>query len=68
MIIRCDLRGPDNAVRVRQVRVLGQPAVDNSQSVLPAHVALQNHTEVETLRVFRLITSQVRPNKSFDYE
>ncbi|XP_047524361.1 E3 ubiquitin-protein ligase MYCBP2 isoform X3 [Pieris napi] len=55
--VRCELRGPDPAVRVRQVRVLSGPQPHGTLS-------LQNHplhslTEKDTLRVFRLLTSQV---------
>ncbi|CAB3259020.1 unnamed protein product [Arctia plantaginis] len=55
MRVRCELRGPEPAVRVRQVRVLGMPiAAPTSQ----AHL-LHALAETDTLRVFRLLTSQV---------
>ncbi|CAK1588084.1 unnamed protein product [Parnassius mnemosyne] len=55
--VRCELRGPEAAVRVRQVRVLSVP-VPHPTSALPSH-ALQSLVEQDTLRVFRLLTSQV---------
>lgn len=60
-IIKLELRGPDNSVRVRQIRVLG--SVDGeSLQVGKQYNCLtlqQRNCEAETLRVFRLITSQV---------
>ncbi|XP_069365103.1 E3 ubiquitin-protein ligase MYCBP2 isoform X3 [Maniola hyperantus] len=54
--VRCELRGPEPAVRVRQVRVLGAPAAaPDSTEAHPLHVL----AERDTLRVFRLLTSQV---------
>ncbi|XP_038216347.1 E3 ubiquitin-protein ligase highwire [Zerene cesonia] len=55
--VRCELRGPDPAVRVRQVRVLSGPQLNPSQCV-QTH-PLHSLTEKDTLRVFRLLTSQV---------
>ncbi|XP_050560251.1 E3 ubiquitin-protein ligase MYCBP2 isoform X7 [Spodoptera frugiperda] len=56
--VRCELRGPEPAVRVRQVRVLGAPTMLASAAATPAHV-LHGLSETDTLRVFRLLTSQV---------
>jgi len=62
-VIRIELRGPDNTLRVRQVRILGD--IDgqemNTRVVknLSAIAIQQKNCEAETLRVFRLITSQV---------
>ncbi|KAJ8737500.1 hypothetical protein PYW08_000095 [Mythimna loreyi] len=56
--VRCELRGPEPAVRVRQVRVLGSPTPLASAAATPAHV-LHGLSETDTLRVFRLLTSQV---------
>ncbi|XP_045784545.1 E3 ubiquitin-protein ligase MYCBP2 [Maniola jurtina] len=54
--VRCELRGPEPAVRVRQVRVLGAPAATpDSTEAHPLHLL----AERDTLRVFRLLTSQV---------
>ncbi|CAG4984339.1 unnamed protein product, partial [Parnassius apollo] len=55
--VRCELRGPEAAVRVRQVRVLSVPTPYSTNS-MPTH-ALQSLVEQDTLRVFRLLTSQV---------
>ncbi|KAF6200677.1 hypothetical protein GE061_005120 [Apolygus lucorum] len=60
-VIRLELKGGDNSMRIRQVRVLGK-ADGESLKVSPQHSAQsiqQRNTETETLRVFRLITSQV---------
>ncbi|CAK1588067.1 unnamed protein product [Parnassius mnemosyne] len=54
--VRCELRGPEDAVCVRQVRVLSMPA-PHPTSALPSH-ALQSLVEQDTLRVFRLLTLQ----------
>uniref|UniRef100_A0A2A4JU85 RCR-type E3 ubiquitin transferase n=1 Tax=Heliothis virescens TaxID=7102 RepID=A0A2A4JU85_HELVI len=56
--VRCELRGPEAAVRVRQLRVLGAPAPQPAAAASPAHV-LHQLAETDTLRVFRLLTSQV---------
>nr|XP_049693135.1 E3 ubiquitin-protein ligase MYCBP2 isoform X3 [Helicoverpa armigera] len=56
--VRCELRGPEAAVRVRQVRVLGAPAPQPAAAASPAHL-LHQLAEADTLRVFRLLTSQV---------
>ncbi|XP_062904556.1 E3 ubiquitin-protein ligase MYCBP2 isoform X16 [Mobula hypostoma] len=60
-IIKIELKGPENTLRVRQVKVLGWK---DSESIkiggqISASVAQQKNCEAETLRVFRLITSQV---------
>ncbi|CAH2036091.1 unnamed protein product, partial [Iphiclides podalirius] len=55
--VRCELRGPEASVRVRQLRVLSVPrALATAHE--PRH-ALQTVVEHDTLRVFRLLTSQV---------
>ncbi|XP_052752649.1 E3 ubiquitin-protein ligase MYCBP2 isoform X3 [Galleria mellonella] len=56
--VRCELRGPEPAVRVRQVRILSAPAPVAAQAASPAQV-LHGLSEADTLRVFRLLTSQV---------
>ncbi|GBP93144.1 hypothetical protein EVAR_69406_1 [Eumeta japonica] len=57
--VRCELRGPEPAVRVRQLRVLAAPApLPSSVGNTPASI-LHGLVETETLRVFRLVTSQV---------
>ncbi|XP_063837952.1 E3 ubiquitin-protein ligase highwire-like [Ostrinia nubilalis] len=56
--VRCELRGAEPAVRVRQVRVLSAPAPAPAAAVAPARV-LHAVAEADALRVFRLLTSQV---------
>lgn len=60
-VIRLELKGPDNSLRLRQVRVLGE-VEGESTKMSRQHSALtiqQRNCESETLRVFRLITGQV---------
>ncbi|KAB0796834.1 hypothetical protein PPYR_10895 [Photinus pyralis] len=60
-VIRIELKGPDNSVRVRQIQVLGE-VTGESLKLGKQYSALtiqQRNCESETLRVFRLITSQV---------
>lgn len=56
-----ELKGPDNSVRVRQLRVLGY--IEGETLKIGKHYTAsmlqQKNCEIETLRVFRLITSQV---------
>lgn len=59
-----ELRGPDQSVRVRQVRVLGSGEGEGS-GVRPLRqhspLTIQHRAcEQETLKVFRLITGQVK--------
>lgn len=60
-VVRLELKGPDNSLRLRQVRVLGEiegePLRQDRQH--SATTIQQRNTEAETLKVFRLITSQV---------
>jgi E3 ubiquitin-protein ligase MYCBP2 len=70
-ILRVEIRGPDNTVRLRQVKLIGKSAAeDELGGLLGTPVVLlpnraesariqQANCEAETLRVFRLITSQV---------
>lgn len=55
------MKGPDNSLRIRQVRILGE--VDGVSLKVgkqySATTIQQRNCEAETLRVFRLITSQV---------
>ncbi|XP_039287440.1 E3 ubiquitin-protein ligase MYCBP2-like [Nilaparvata lugens] len=55
-VLRLELKGPDNSLRVRQVRVL---AAGERTPQSTAIAIQQRNTEAETLKVFRLITSQV---------
>lgn len=56
-----ELKGPDNSVRVRQIRVLGEVVGEPLKigKQYSATTIQQRNCESETLRVFRLITSQV---------
>ncbi|XP_068123980.1 E3 ubiquitin-protein ligase MYCBP2 isoform X14 [Hyperolius riggenbachi] len=60
-IIKIELKGPENTLRVRQVKVLGWKDGESIKigGQISASVAQQRSCESETLRVFRLITSQV---------
>lgn len=55
------MKGPDNSVRVRQLRVLGDIEGESLKTGkhYSATMLQQKNCEIETLRVFRLITSQV---------
>ncbi|EPY82786.1 hypothetical protein CB1_000626007 [Camelus ferus] len=59
-IIKIELKGPENTLRVRQVKVLGWKDGESTKIAgqISASVAQQRNCEAETLRVFRLITSQ----------
>ncbi|XP_058807986.1 E3 ubiquitin-protein ligase MYCBP2-like [Phymastichus coffea] len=60
-VIGLELKGPDNSLRVRQIRVLGD--IDGEPvkigKSLSAVAIQQKNCEAETLKVFRSITSQV---------
>lgn len=63
---RIELRGPDNTLRVRQVKLLGIAIgaegvirAGHSSKLTNASLIQQRNCETETLRVFRLITAQV---------
>ncbi|KAJ3592162.1 hypothetical protein NHX12_007291, partial [Muraenolepis orangiensis] len=60
-VIKVELKGPENTLRVRQVKVLGWKDGESIKIAgqISASVAQQKNCEAETLRVFRLITSQV---------
>ncbi|XP_064481849.1 E3 ubiquitin-protein ligase MYCBP2-like [Ornithodoros turicata] len=67
-VLRLELRGPDNSLRLRQLKVLGhQPGIAQGlagNAELPAGDCCsariqQKNCEAETLRVFRLLTAQV---------
>ena len=56
--LRIEAKGPDNTLRLRQVKALG--CYDSILHKQPrANLIQQKNCEAETLRVFRLITSQV---------
>ncbi|KAJ8666980.1 hypothetical protein QAD02_008642 [Eretmocerus hayati] len=61
IVVGFELKGPDNSLRVRQIRILGEVEgevlkVGKQQNAL---VIQQKNCEAETLKVFRSITSQV---------
>ncbi|KAG9492135.1 hypothetical protein GDO78_000574 [Eleutherodactylus coqui] len=60
-ILKIEMKGPENTLRVRQVKVLGWKDGEAIKIAgqISASVAQQRNCESETLRVFRLITSQV---------
>lgn len=60
-VIRVELKGPDNSLRVRQIRILGEVSNESIRlgKQYNAITIQQRNCEAETLRVFRLITSQV---------
>ena len=57
-IVRIEVDGQQNKVRVRQVQVLAPP-IKLLDSSYPAAMAQQRACEAEALRVFRSLTSQV---------
>lgn len=59
--MRLELKGPDNSVRVRHVRLLGKVEAESLKigKQYSAATVQRRNCESETLRVFRLITSQV---------
>jgi E3 ubiquitin-protein ligase MYCBP2 len=57
LIIRFELRGNQNNIRVRQIMVLGLP---DKPIICPfTSIAMQKDCETEALRLFRLLTAQV---------
>lgn len=56
-----ELKGPDNSLRVRQIKLLGEMEGESLKvgRQLSAQIIQQRNCEAETLKVFRLITSQV---------
>ncbi|XP_051563854.1 E3 ubiquitin-protein ligase MYCBP2 isoform X5 [Myxocyprinus asiaticus] len=60
-VIKIELKGPENTLRVRQVKVLGWKEGESIKIAgqISSSVTQQKNCETETLRVFRLITSQV---------
>lgn len=60
-VIKIEMKGPENTLRVRQVKVLGWKEGETIKIAgqISASMAQQKNCEAETLRVFRLITSQV---------
>ena len=60
--IKLELKGPDNTLRLRQIKVLGSSAAKSQDKPKPYINSIQiqqTNCEAETLRVFRLLTSQV---------
>ncbi|RWS17339.1 E3 ubiquitin-protein ligase MYCBP2-like isoform X4 [Dinothrombium tinctorium] len=61
-MIRIEMKGPDNTLRLRQVKILGFAEARIGECIKSlsnyAHIQ-QLNCESETLRVFRLLTSQV---------
>ena len=61
-VIRVEVSGQQNKIRVRQIQVLAPP-IKTLDSSYPATVAQQKACEAEALRVFRSLTSQVSFNQ-----
>lgn len=59
--VSVELKGPDNSLRVRQIRILGEIEGETLKvgKALSATMIQQKNCEAETLKVFRSITSQV---------
>ena len=61
-VIQLEMKGPDHSLRVRQIKILGE--MEGQENCLPikkSAVDMQKENcESETLRVFRMLTSQVR--------
>ncbi|KAL7297667.1 hypothetical protein TKK_0009333 [Trichogramma kaykai] len=60
-VVSLELKGPDNSLRVRQIRILGEIEGETLKigKQLNATTIQQKNCEAETLKVFRSITSQV---------
>ncbi|KAH8041514.1 hypothetical protein HPB51_016959 [Rhipicephalus microplus] len=58
---RLELRGPENTLRIRQIKVLGHcpGSATHNHGECRSLCIQQRNCEAETLRVFRLLTSQV---------
>lgn len=61
IVVGLELKGPDNSLRVRQLRVLGEIEGESLKvgKQISSLTIQQKNCETETLKVFRLITSQV---------
>ena len=64
--VRIDLKGPDNSLRLRQVKALGSvpgapvaPQPHEMEGPNTSRLIQRDNCRAETLRVFRLITGQV---------
>ena len=58
--LKVELRGPDNGLRVRQVKILGQLAEGRKFiEQLPGRVLRAQMCEAEVLKVFKLLTAEV---------
>lgn len=65
-IIRLEFKGPDHNLRLRQIKIMGQDLSnlkDQIKEVKDCSHLQQLNCETETLRVFRLLTSQVSKTK-----
>jgi len=69
IVVGMELKGPDNSLRVRQIRVLGEIEGESLKvgKQLSAQTIQQRNCEAETLKVFRLITSQVSTHDLFSW-
>ena len=59
--IHLELKGPDQSLRIRQIKILGN--LEDERNALPVKKTSlqlqQDNCESETLKVFRILTSQV---------
>uniref|UniRef100_H2YTX0 RCR-type E3 ubiquitin transferase n=1 Tax=Ciona savignyi TaxID=51511 RepID=H2YTX0_CIOSA len=60
-VIQVELRGPDNGLRVRQIKLLGSLVNDGVVSVKqqPSNTVRAHTCEAELLKVFKLLTAEV---------
>lgn len=60
-VIQLEMKGPDHSLRVRQIKILGE--MEGQEICVPVKKSAvdmqQENCESETLRVFRMLTSQV---------
>jgi hypothetical protein len=63
-----EFKGTENTIRVRQIKVMGRSSRNNLENILKLEDTffLQNQIcEIETLKVFRLLTNQVSEDLVF---
>lgn len=74
---RIELRGVENNIRIRQIKLLGysndskinqELAVPSMRKQTNSHHIQQKYCELETLRVFRVLTNQVFGKLIINYE
>ncbi|XP_022651457.1 E3 ubiquitin-protein ligase rpm-1-like isoform X3 [Varroa destructor] len=59
-VVRVELKGLDQSLRIRQLKVLDKPGpIPDSKGITTPEVIQHGNCEAETLKVFRILTSQV---------